>query len=113
MSSTLVVLQKPKFREPCNRCGECCRQSHCELGIFTFRPADEYTQCPALEYHDGQFSCGLVIRMDHYIGLQWPESDRGFFKALIVPMVEVCLGIGQGCGMPDDEARPDPPKEAE
>ena len=101
--SILPILQKPKFRDPCNRCGECCRASHCQVGVFVFSPSDEYTQCPALEYHDGMFSCGLTLRMDHYIALQWPEEDRGFFRALVGPLVRDCLGIGQGCGMPDEE----------
>ena len=100
--TVLVVLNKPKFGDPCNRCGECCRQSLCMVADLYF--GDVAAPCPALELDGEQFICGLIRRPDHYIELQWgtaEEREELRSKYLRGP-VEQLLGIGQGCGMPDE-----------
>lgn len=98
----LVVLNKPKFGEPCNRCGECCRLSLCALGEMYF--GEGPAPCPALELDGDIFACGLLRRADHYAGMNFgTEAEREFIRQqyLRVPISEY-LGIGQGCGMLDE-----------
>ena len=95
------ILNKPKYGEPCNRCGECCRLELCFLANVVFEGCP--APCPALEYHDGLFACGLIIRPDFYITQNWPAKDRLEMKQYVTPRIQAVLGIGQGCGMPDEE----------
>lgn len=99
--SILCVLQKPKFREPCNRCGECCRQSACEASIQLLNSAQ--APCMALEVDGDQFRCGLVHRPHFYFGLAWSREDCAKFDEYMGPLVAKYLGIGQGCGMEDEQ----------
>lgn len=101
MSAVLNVLQKPKFREPCNRCGECCRQEACEASVQLLQ--SEQIPCIALEVEGNQFRCGLVHRPHFYFGLAWSADDCRQFDEHLGPLVAKYIGTGQGCGMPDEE----------
>lgn len=107
MTNPLIVLQKPKFGEPCNRCGECCRHELCEVAMFVFRPhEDDYVgPCPALELEGvgPETRCGMLTRPELYLKINWPVTERGFVAKYLSPDIAAYLGIGKGCGAPDEE----------
>lgn len=95
--SGLVIIQKPPFRAPCNRCGECCRAGPCNLAL-DFLDASEDAQCSALEIEaDGKFSCGLFKRPEYYVN---PQMERGDLAEISI-LIGKFLAFGQGCGMED------------
>ena len=51
--------------------------------------------CPAMEFADGRFWCGLVRRPSRYLGM--PATGN----RLIRPMVHAALSIGEGCDSSD------------
>jgi hypothetical protein len=53
-----LVQRKPKHGEPCTQCGICCMVAKCDLGKHLFGHAPG--ACPALRWHDGKSSCGVV-----------------------------------------------------
>lgn len=66
MISPLLVLQKPPYKDPCNRCGQCCRRSPCGVAKSLIQ-AKAGQPCAALETNDdGSTSCGLIVRPFHY-----------------------------------------------
>lgn len=82
-----ALLPKPRYSEPCNHCGLCCRLSLCHVGELAF-PKHKSGPCPALmEAADGSL-CGLVLM----------EKESG-----AEPMIRKQLGIGCGCSMEDDD----------
>lgn len=73
--STLVVLNKPAFSEPCNRCGLCCRLSMCEFGESFLD--NHAVPCPALEVEAyGRTSCGLLTHPSRHLRVQWSAPDK-------------------------------------
>jgi hypothetical protein len=86
---------KPEQGEACNHCGLCCRVQACEVSE-TFLQSSQ-TPCIALEVHDGNFLCGMMIRPHHYLGITLPDADT-----YLIPHFKLLLGSGQGCGMPDE-----------
>jgi hypothetical protein len=99
------IIQKPPFRAPCNRCGQCCQAGPCELA-HNFLHVPDNTPCTALEIEpDGRFSCGLYKRPLHYLSPQLPTPNPGSkaeaFIALTRTLVGDFLAFGQGCGMED------------
>lgn len=74
---SLVILQKPKKFEPCNRCGKCCELELCSVAMDRFRPgyapfpAPEWVgPCPALSFDsEGQGSCGLLEEVRNVVGI--------------------------------------------
>ncbi len=80
-------ITKPKYGNPCNHCGLCCRLSLCKIGEMAF-PDHVLGSCPALVVaKDGQF-CGLVA------------IER---ETKAEPMLQKILGIGCGCSMEDED----------
>lgn len=90
---TLPVLNKPSFGAPCNNCGICCAMELCDVAEEYFPGAT--APCPALEYHEGRFLCGLVVRPSHHLGMAF-NGDR-----VLSPLMAKAIGSGQGCGCPD------------
>jgi hypothetical protein len=78
---------KPKRGEPCNGCGYCCAAEVCEIGLHAFG-ASTPAPCPALEFRDGRFWCGIVRKMDEV-----PEGK----------ILRMLLGIELGCDADDFE----------
>jgi hypothetical protein len=56
---------------------------------------DAAAPCPAMEYADGRFWCGLVRHPHRYLGT--PAASNRF----IGPMVHDALCIGEGCDATD------------
>ncbi len=95
MSTSLPVLNKPKFREPCNGCGQCCREELCDIAEQHFAGAQ--APCPALEWEDGRAWCGLIRHPSRHLTLKFNIDEY------LSPMfLKVVPGVGQGCGMEDD-----------
>lgn len=88
-------LEKPKFREPCNQCGLCCRLELCELAEMFFAGAQ--APCPALEWEDGKTWCGMVRHPSRHLSMPF-NGD-----VVLKPLIEKYLVFGLGCGMPDEE----------
>lgn len=77
--------EKPRKGEPCNGCGFCCAAEVCEIGLAAMGP-DTQAPCPAMEFSEGRFWCGIVKA----------EDELGVF-----PLVRLMLGIGKGCDADD------------
>src|SRR5262245_6460254 len=91
---TLPVLNKPPFGDPCNHCGICCTLELCPIAEEHFPGAP--LPCPALEYHDGFFRCGMVSRPSYHLGAKFNADE------ILSPLMARAIGIGQGCGCPDE-----------
>lgn len=81
-----ILPDKPKYREPCNGCGQCCAAQLCEVGKMLFR--EDELPCPALKMSlDGTRTvCALVAT----------EIAND-----MLPILQASLGIGLGCTMED------------
>lgn len=98
----LPVIQKPLYRTPCNRCGQCCLHGPCELAV-DFLDALFGEPCRALEIEeDGRTSCGLAKRPLYYINPQLAgEAEQINGWTNFPSIIALYLGFGQGCGMED------------
>ena len=78
---------KPKFNEPCNRCGLCCSLFLCPVGEIAFIGAS--SPCPALKISPDKKStyCELFVA----------ESVFDLESKIL----SEALGIGVGCSMED------------
>lgn len=79
---------KPRFRDACNGCGACCIAELCAAAEVLFDAAP----CPLLHWEFGRSWCGLVIAEQIAVARD-PTLTRSIAKG---------LGIGEGCGMPDE-----------
>jgi hypothetical protein len=84
---------KPHEGEACNGCGLCCAVALCPLAVEFLDEAA--APCPAMEFSDGRFWCGLLRHPSRYFG------TPGFSDRLIRPMIEAALDIGGGCDASD------------
>ena len=75
----LVILQPPKWGDPCNGCGVCCQEEVCEIGLAVFGKVP--APCPGLEHKNGRYVCSLIALASDY--------HR--------PFLIFRLGIGSGC----------------
>jgi hypothetical protein len=81
--SVRVTLQPPAVGEPCNGCGQCCREEVCGLGVDVFGK-DQAAPCPAIVERDGRTWCGVIEAAD--------RADVAFGAHM-----RFRLGIGRGC----------------
>ncbi len=85
--------RKPAEGQSCNGCGLCCAIALCPLAVELLEAAK--APCPAMEFAEGRFWCGLARRPSRYLGT--PRfSDR-----LLGPMIRTALDIGEGCDASD------------
>lgn len=85
--------RKPAEGEACNGCGLCCAVALCPLAVEFLDAAA--APCPAMEFADGRFWCGLARHPSRYLGTP-PFTDR-----LLAPMIHAELTIGGGCDASD------------
>ena len=85
--------RKPNEGDACNGCGLCCALELCALAVEFLEAAA--APCPAMEFAEGRFWCGLVRHPNRYLGTPL-ASNR-----LIGPMVHEALCIGEGCDAAD------------
>ncbi len=86
-------LEKPSWSEACNGCGMCCTIEPC--GLARVLIGAKRGPCPAMEWDDRRFRCGLVTRPSAYLGT--PRSKDLAYGAFHARM----LGIGKGCDSDD------------
>jgi hypothetical protein len=90
---TTDLPRKPLPGKPCNGCGLCCHLARCPVSIDLIGEGDG--PCPALEYSDGRYWCGIVLHPRKYVA-QIPEAAR-----LSDAQLQVCIGhlmnFGYGC----------------
>ena len=79
-------IQKPKFLEPCNHCGLCCRVEVCRIALKLDPQAT--APCRFLTQTDAGSMCGVVLA----------EKEEGLPRK-----VHFALGIGTGCSMTDED----------
>src|SRR4051812_23607813 len=102
-ASVFPILQKPRHRDRCNRCGECCRMVPCALAKSL---VDQHAgACMALEYHaDGTTSCGIIehpfryttaeklAKVVDYLKIEWPHLIPSNAPAALA----IRLSLGNG-----------------
>lgn len=81
---------KPRFAEPCNHCGLCCKGQLCDLAQHAFPGAS--APCPGLDIREDIALCSLLVT----------EAAAG-----MEPMLANALGVGCGCSMPDPDTTGD------
>lgn len=82
---------KPAFGQACNGCGYCCAAEPCGIALEYISP-HLAGPCPALEFEDGRFHCGMVRRPGLYMSLPNDWAD-----AFLGPLFARMLGVGKGC----------------
>jgi len=85
------MLAKPKYGEPCNRCGQCCIKFPCPVGKLLFQ--QKTGRCPALEQDGDRFSCGLVANPQKYV----PPSAGPVELSSLSKAAKVFIDAGGGC----------------
>ncbi len=84
-----VAPEKPEEGAPCNGCGFCCAAEPCGLAVefigATVGP------CPAMEFDDGRFWCGLVRNPSSYL------DTPAFGDHMVGAIFAQALGVGRGC----------------
>jgi len=102
---------KPPYGQPCNNCGQCCREVLCPLAMLLFRPSKFYTApstnswrgpCPAL---DAENQCGAIKNPQAFSPVRTAVMGKEAMAAAAAQLV----GAGKGCdaqvdGEPDDPA---------
>lgn len=79
--------------EPCNGCGDCCKEEACLLSLKYLHSG--VAPCIALEHQDGRYWCGLVRNPAKYLKL--PEWANEVALAELSPIVAYALRLGAGC----------------
>jgi hypothetical protein len=95
----MIDLPKPRYGDPCNGCGLCCRLEICgegetalaALGIYDGPAAGP--PCFFLVEMGGLYRCRLVLTEAANLD-KLPSRE---------PRIARSLGIGEGCTMPDDQ----------
>lgn len=104
---TVLPLSKPLYSKPCNGCGVCCIAEQCSVSVELFAEKD---RCPALEWEQGRYWCGLMRTPGKYGanlpnfdflaeetglrgGVSLEEINAGYYRTLI--------GQGRGCDADD------------
>lgn len=84
--------EKPAFGSSCNGCGFCCAAEPCGVARQHIPGCGPKGPCPAMEFKDGRFFCGMIRRPSHYMRLpnDWADEVLG-------GMIASALGAGRGC----------------
>lgn len=82
-------------KKKCTQCGECCKTLVCDLGLVML--ATRKTPCPALEYYNRKYWCGLATHPARYIFTNLGLSDAQYegIKSHILRV----NNFGEGCDM--------------
>ena len=76
-------LQKPPLGHKCNGRGVCCKAIPCPIAT-EFLGVDG-GECPALEFDEGRYWCGLIRGADKYIpGLEGKPWAASIFRDLLL-----------------------------
>lgn len=77
------------YNKQCNRCGKCCKSHPCCIAISFFGFS---SPCIALEFNNGEYSCGLINHAHKYIS-EVKKDNNDIIKFIFMRI----LGIGYGC----------------
>lgn len=100
---------KPKEGESCNGCGYCCSIEPCLIAREFL--SCESGPCVALEWQNGESSCGMTKNPLGYMfmaskqGIEPPNMNLGTAAAenlKIAEHIAEAVGIGRGCDSQDD-----------
>lgn len=72
----ITVLEKSAFGEPCNGCGLCCKMERCAIADMLI--GEGPGPCPALEFEEGRYWCGIVRNASRYTDQVEPAKDEWF-----------------------------------
>lgn len=92
----MADLPKPRYMEPCNGCGLCCKQEHCKIAMLAFRSPGEHDKslpCTFLREKDGRYWCSMVISEAANID-RLPNNRK---------IIAEALAVGVGCTMTDED----------
>ena len=84
-----VAPEKPQEGAPCNGCGLCCAAEPCGLAVELLGATAG--PCPAMEFVDGRFWCGLVRNPSTYL------DTLAFGDHMLGAIFAQALGVGRGC----------------
>lgn len=87
--------EKPREGQPCNGCGFCCAAVRCPIAITLI--GDGPAPCPAMEFEDGRFWCGIVRNASRYVEPIAPEFTDAIVSKTLLPF------FGTGCDSGDQE----------
>ena len=94
-----MIDSKPLFGQPCNNCGQCCREQLCPAAELMFNKEEcVHPPCPALIPVKNKLLCGLVM------------GEKALFSKER-HLISKALGIGLGCQMPDPDTTEEQIKE--
>lgn len=91
---TQTAPPKPIEGQPCNGCGFCCAAERCLIAVEVIGPGP--APCPAMEFEDGRFWCGILRNVSHYR----PDLPK---YADIIFRKELARYFGTGCDSTDWE----------
>lgn len=86
--------EKPPYGAPCNGCGFCCAAERCILSVEMIGAGPG--PCPAMEFEQGRFWCGLVRNASRYAS-HVPEFADDAFRQMMMPY------FGTGCDSDDPD----------
>ena len=81
------------YKHRCIQCGDCCKHIVCDLGrVFL---ATDKIPCPALEYKNKKYWCGLITNTSKYI---FPQLNLNIeqLEAIKNHTLKV-KNLGEGC----------------
>lgn len=99
----MTLPTKPPIDSPCNGCGICCIAEQCRVSVDLFGTAQV---CPALEWEDAKFWCGLMRHPGAYDAEI--EHLKQFGEAISVGYYQRLIGGGKGCDSDDLSAEESP-----
>lgn len=95
MSNTVEAPPKPSYGAPCNGCGVCCKAIPCVLARDLIAAVEG--PCPALEWEDGRYWCGLLRAPHRHIyGLEAKPWADPVIRALILESGAFGVGCDSG-----------------
>lgn len=88
-----AMAEKPKYGDPCNRCGLCCWVTQCDLSVSVF--GERVGPCPALESSkDGRTDCGIVANPQNYVPVRFLTAHGADTLSRSAALL---IGAGDGC----------------
>lgn len=82
-----IAPDQPEEGQPCNGCGVCCKAIPCSVASYLLG-VHGWGRCPALEYEDGRYWCGLLRRPSYYMG----SPEKSWADPAIIEMLFATKG---------------------
>lgn len=76
----------------CNKCGQCCHQQPCFVGLYDVKGAEDNKPCPALERDGDDYLCGVLTHPFDVIDWNWlginPEASEQRAKVAYIEVLQ-------------------------